>query len=41
MNGINESWETLDIKITEIGGPFLVNMKIVYEDVNIPTVISF
>lgn len=21
MNGINESWETLDIKITGIGGP--------------------
>lgn len=37
MNGINESWETLDIKITGIGGPFLVNMKIVYGNVNIPS----
>lgn len=41
MNGTNEPCETLDIRITGIKGPFPVNMNIVYEDVNVPMVISF
>lgn len=41
MNGINEFCEILDIRIIGIKGFFLVNMNIVYEDVNVFMVILF